>query len=117
MSAAGIRRAFMRGSFVISLLVFFVVGGSILLDQWIAGYANARFILGTAILAAGASLGLFAIGSAIGLVIEAVIAVRLISAPAVWARSLRSRSSPIALSSVRSAASRLVDAREQTLGA
>jgi hypothetical protein len=73
MSAARVRRAFMRGSFVISLLVFCVVGGSILLDQWIAGHANARFILGTAILAAGASLGLFATGAAIGLVISTML--------------------------------------------
>jgi hypothetical protein len=65
--ARRLRRAFIHVSFVISLLAFFLVGGSILLDQWIAGQASARFILGTAILTAGACVGLFAVTAAIGL--------------------------------------------------
>ena len=62
------RRALMRFSLLISVLAFFVVGGTVLLDQWIMGHASAGFILGTAILIAGICVGLFAIIAAIGLV-------------------------------------------------
>jgi hypothetical protein len=63
----------MRLSLLISVVAFFVVGGTILLDQWIAGLASGRFILGTAILNAGVCIGLFAIISAIGSAISIVL--------------------------------------------
>jgi hypothetical protein len=47
----------MRIGFVISLVVFFVAVGPILLDQWIGGYVDTRFILGTAALSAGVNAG------------------------------------------------------------
>ena len=61
------RRALMRFSLLASVLVFFFVGGTVLLDQWIIGHASAAFIFGTAVLIAGFCVGLFAIIAAIGL--------------------------------------------------
>jgi hypothetical protein len=55
------RRASMRVGLVIAILAFLVVGGDVLLDKWITGYASAVFILGTAALIAGICIGLFAI--------------------------------------------------------
>ena len=68
-----IRVATMRISLLISVVAFVVVGGTILLDQWIAGLASGRFILGTAILNAGVCIGLFAIISAIGAAVSIVL--------------------------------------------
>jgi hypothetical protein len=70
MSARYLSRAFMRISFLISLIVFVVFGGTMLIDQWIAGNASAIFILGTALLSAGVCLGLFAILAGIGTAIS-----------------------------------------------
>jgi hypothetical protein len=64
--ARRVRLAFMRVGILISALAFFLVGATTLFDQWIAGYASARFMLGTAFLSAGACLGLFATITAIG---------------------------------------------------
>src|SRR5262245_4491855 len=64
------RRVFIRLSAAISVLAFFVLGSTILLDQWIIGRASAGFILGTAILIAGLCTGLFAVIAAIGLMIS-----------------------------------------------
>ena len=72
--ARRVRRASMQVSVLISVLTFLVVGGTILLDQWIAGYASGRFILGTAILSAGACVGLFAIVAGIGSAISIALA-------------------------------------------
>jgi hypothetical protein len=60
----------MRIGFVISVVVFFVAVGPILLDQWIAGYVDTRFILGTAAFSAGLCVGLFAIIATLGLAIS-----------------------------------------------
>jgi hypothetical protein len=59
--------ALLRLSLLISVLAFFFIGGSVILDQWIMGLAGAGFIFGTWMVIAGFSLGLFAIISAIGL--------------------------------------------------
>jgi hypothetical protein len=67
------RRASMRLGLVIAVLAFLVVGGDVLLDQWITGYASAVFILGTAALIAGICIGLFAIIGALGLAIAAAL--------------------------------------------
>jgi hypothetical protein len=64
--ARRVRRAFMRVGILISALAFFLVGGTTLFDQWIAGYASARFMLGTAFLSAGACVGLFGLVAAVG---------------------------------------------------
>jgi hypothetical protein len=72
--ARRVRRASMQVSVLISVLAFLVIGGTILLDQWIAGYASGRFILGTAILSAGACVGLFAIVAGIGSAISIALA-------------------------------------------
>jgi hypothetical protein len=58
---------------VIAVLAFLVVGGDVLLDQWITGYASAVFIVGTAALIAGICIGLFAIIGALGLAIAAAL--------------------------------------------
>jgi hypothetical protein len=72
--ARRVRRASMQVSVLISVLAFLVIGGTVLLDQWIAGYASGRFILGTAILSAGACVGLFAIVAGIGSAISIALA-------------------------------------------
>lgn len=68
-----VSRTFVRLSFVISIFAFLLIEGTIFLDQWIAGHATTRFILGTALLNAGACTGLFALISAIGLAISIVV--------------------------------------------
>jgi len=65
------RRICIRLSAVISVLAFFLLASTVLLDQWIIGRASAGFILGTAILIAGLCTGLFAVIAAIGLAISA----------------------------------------------
>jgi len=62
----------MRLSLLVSSIVFCVVGGSILLDQWIIG-ASAEYILGTTILIIGICVGLFATIAALGLAISAAL--------------------------------------------
>ena len=64
------RRVFMRLSLLVSGLVFFILGGNVLIEQWIIGQASAEFILGTAVLIAGISVGLFAFIAALGLAIS-----------------------------------------------
>jgi hypothetical protein len=54
----------------ISILTFVVVGGDLLLDQWIGGHASAGYIFGTACVIAGACIALFAIIAATGLAIS-----------------------------------------------
>jgi hypothetical protein len=66
-------RAFMRAGLLIALIAFLVVGGDVLLAQWIIGSASLEFVLGTAALIAGLCLGLFAVIAAIGLVVAAVL--------------------------------------------
>jgi len=67
-----VRRVFFGLSAFISVLAFILIGGTMLCDQWIAGYASAGFILGTALLNAGACLGLFAVIAAIGSAVSIV---------------------------------------------
>ena len=63
--------ALLRLSLLISILAFFFLGGSVLLDQWIMGLAGAGFIFGTWMIIVGLCLGVFAIVAAIGLGISA----------------------------------------------
>jgi hypothetical protein len=70
--ALRVRRKFMRLGLLISALAFVVVGGDVLLEQWIEGYASALFIFGTACLIAAACTVLFAIIAVIGLVTSRV---------------------------------------------
>jgi len=65
------RRIFLRLSATVSVLAFFLLASTVLLDQWIIGRASVGFILGTALLIAGLCTGLFAIIAAIGLMISA----------------------------------------------
>jgi hypothetical protein len=70
--ALRVRRKFMRLGLLISALAFVVVGGDVLLEQWIEGYASTLFIFGTACLIAAACTLLFAIIAVIGLVTSRV---------------------------------------------
>jgi hypothetical protein len=54
-----------------SALAFVVIEGDALLDQLEIGHASTLYMFGTACLAAAASIGLFAIISAIGLAVSA----------------------------------------------
>jgi len=67
------RRAFLQLSILVSVVAFFTMGTTVLLDQWIIGHASARFILGTALLIAGGCVGLFAIIAAIGLAVSIML--------------------------------------------
>ena len=69
--ASRTRRAFMQLSIAVSVLVFLLLGSTVLLDQWIIGQASVAFMIGTAFLIVGFSLGLFAIIAAIGLIVAA----------------------------------------------
>ena len=60
------RRTFMRLSLLRSCLVFFVVAGTVLFDQWVEGHASAAFMLGTAAVIAGACMAVFAAIAGIG---------------------------------------------------
>ena len=64
------RRILVRLSALIAILAFFVLGSTVLLDQWIIGRASAGFILGTALLIAGMCTGLFAVIAGIGLMLS-----------------------------------------------
>jgi hypothetical protein len=68
--ASKARRAFMYGSALVSTVAFLVLGSTVLLDQWIIGQASTGFMIGTAILIVGLCTGLFAIITAIGLVVS-----------------------------------------------
>jgi hypothetical protein len=47
-----------------------LIEGYALLDQWLIGHAGALFMFGTALLSAGACIGLFALISAIGFAVS-----------------------------------------------
>jgi hypothetical protein len=68
--ARRVRHKFMWLGLTISMLTFVIVGGDLLLDQWIGGHASARYIFGTACVIAGACIALFAIVAATGLAIS-----------------------------------------------
>jgi hypothetical protein len=61
------RGRFMSFSVWTSALIFLVVEGYLMADQWEIGHASATFMFGTACLVAGICIGFFAIISAIGL--------------------------------------------------
>ena len=58
------------GGVTISILTFVVVGGDVLLEQWIGGYAGAGYIFGTACVIAGACIALFAIIATTGIAVS-----------------------------------------------
>jgi len=68
--ASKARRAFMYVSALVSIVAFLILGSTVLLDQWIIGQASTGFMVGTAILIVGLCTGLFAIITAIGLVVS-----------------------------------------------
>jgi hypothetical protein len=68
--ARSVRRTFMYLALLISVFTFVVVGGTVLLEQWIGGRASARFIFGTACLIAGVCAAIFAVIVATGLAIS-----------------------------------------------
>lgn len=61
-----VRHASLRIGALVAVFVFLVLGGGDLFDQWIGGYASARFMVGTMLVNAGACLGLFVIIAATG---------------------------------------------------
>ncbi len=69
-SASLVRRAFLRVGIATAIFIFIVVGGSILFDQWAGGRTGGGFMLGTALVLAGACIGVFAIIVAIGLAVS-----------------------------------------------
>ena len=60
----------MRLGSLLSLATFVVLGGAILIDQWIAGQVSASFMVGTAFLLAGLCTGLLGAIAAVGLAIS-----------------------------------------------
>jgi hypothetical protein len=70
LQAIRLLRQFMRVGFLISLTAFFVLGCTVLIDQWIAGQVSVTFMLGTALLLAGLCTGLFAAVAAMGLALS-----------------------------------------------
>jgi hypothetical protein len=61
-----LRRTFARIGVVVSVLAFIVLGVGDFVEQWIGGYASARFMLGTMSINAGICVGLFGVIAAIG---------------------------------------------------
>ena len=68
--ARRVRHKFMWLGLTISMLTFVMVGGDLLLDQWIGGHASARYIFGTACVIAGACIALFAIVATTGIAVS-----------------------------------------------
>jgi hypothetical protein len=56
----------MRLSLLSSCLVFVVVTGTVLFDQWVEGHASPAFMLGTAAVIAGGCMAVFAAIAGIG---------------------------------------------------
>jgi hypothetical protein len=69
-AARRVRHRFMWLGLTISILAFVVVGGDVLLEQWIGGHTSAGYIFGTACVIGGACIGLFALIAAAGLAIS-----------------------------------------------
>ena len=59
-----------RLGFLASIIAFFILGCTVLIDQWIAGQVTAMFILGTALVLAGLCAGLFAVVAGTGLALS-----------------------------------------------
>jgi hypothetical protein len=68
--ARRIRAGFLRVGLWASAAAFVAIEGYALPDQWLIGHASVRFMLGTALLSAGACIGLFALISAIGFAVS-----------------------------------------------
>jgi hypothetical protein len=68
--AVRLLRGSIRFGFFVSVIAFFVLGSTVLIDQWIAGQVSAIFLVGTALLLAGFCTGLFAAVAAVGLVLS-----------------------------------------------
>ena len=69
-TALRIRAGFLRVGLWASAAAFLLIEGYSLPDQWLIGHAGALFMLGTALLSAGACIGLFALISAIGFAVS-----------------------------------------------
>jgi hypothetical protein len=68
LSAQAVRRHFVvRVGAAVATLCFVVLGGTVLIDQWISGHRSALFTVGTAMLIAGLCVGLFALIGLVGL--------------------------------------------------
>jgi hypothetical protein len=68
--ARRVRHKFMWLGVTISILTFVVVGGDVLLEQWIGGHVSAGYIFGTACVIAGSCIALFAIIAATGIAVS-----------------------------------------------
>src|SRR5262245_2485149 len=64
--ACRLRRTFARIGVLVSVCAFIILGLGDLVEQWIGGYASARFMLGTVFINAGICLGLFGVIAAVG---------------------------------------------------
>ena len=64
------RQRSMRLGSLLSLATFVVLGGAIVIDQWIAGRVSASSMISTAFLLAGLCTGLFGAIAAVGLAIS-----------------------------------------------
>jgi hypothetical protein len=68
--ARRIRAGFLRVGLWASAAAFVLIEGYALPDQWLIGHASVLFMFGTALLSAGACIGLFALISAVGFVVS-----------------------------------------------
>jgi hypothetical protein len=71
--ARRMRARFVSFGFWTSILAFVIIEGNALFDQSEIGHASWLFMFGTACLAAGACIALFAIITAIGLAVSAAV--------------------------------------------
>jgi hypothetical protein len=69
-TARRVRSGFLRVGLWASAAAFVLIEGYALLDQWLIGHASVLFMFGTALLSAGACIGLFALISAIGFAVS-----------------------------------------------
>ena len=69
-TARRVRSGFLRVGLWASAAAFLLIEGYALLDQWLIGHASRLFMFGTALLSAGACMGLFALISAVGFAVS-----------------------------------------------
>jgi hypothetical protein len=67
-----LRRGVIRASLLVSVACFLVLGGPVLLDQWISGDKSPLFMFSTTTLIVGGCIGLFAAIAGLGLMISAL---------------------------------------------
>jgi hypothetical protein len=72
--ARRVRGTTIQIAILISGVAFLILGGGDFVDQWISGGVSAIFIVGTALINAGACLALFGVIAAVGWAISSAVA-------------------------------------------